>query len=463
MISKVLIANRGEIVRRVTRACNDLGLHTVAVYSDADAGASFTRQTDEGLRIGEGNPVKSYLNIEALVGAVRESGADAVHPGYGFLSENAAFAEAVERTGAAWVGPPASVLRAIESKCYCRQIATAAGVPVVPGSTEVLPTVDDVRKAARTVNFPILLKLDRGGGGKGIEKVETPDQIDEVFARVQRIGAMAFGNPDVYLEQAITDPRHIEVQFLADREGNVVCLGERECSIQRRHQKIIEESPSPVVTPAQRRQLTDFATKLAQGMGYVGAGTMEFLRSSTGNFYFMEVNARLQVEHPVSEFVTGHDIVQWQLRIADGERLTFTQDDVDITGHSIEARCYAEEPGTFRPSPGTITGLHLPEMGRHVRVDHALEVGATVPPYYDPLIAKVISWDTHRAGAVDHLRRALAEFWVEGIATTVPVNLLILESDAYNLGRLHTGFLDELFAGEIDWEAYTPKRPNGES
>ncbi|MEI6726710.1 MAG: biotin carboxylase, partial [Actinomycetes bacterium] len=310
---------------------------------------------------------------------------------------------------------------------------------------------------------PILLKLDRGGGGKGIEMVETPEQMDEVFERVQRIGAMAFGNPDVYFEQAIPDPRHIEVQFLADRDGNVVCLGERECSIQRRHQKIIEESPSPVVTPPQRRQLTEFAAKLAEGIGYVGAGTMEFLRSGTGNFYFMEVNARLQVEHPVSEFVTGHDIVQWQLRIAGGERLTFTQDDVEIAGHSIEARCYAEEPGTFRPSPGTITGLHLPTMGRHLRVDHALEVGGAVPPYYDPLIAKVIAWDTHRAGAIEHLRSALREFWVEGISTTIPVNLLILESDAYNLGRLHTGFLDELFAQEVSWDSYAPKRFTDES
>jgi acetyl/propionyl-CoA carboxylase alpha subunit len=463
MISKVLIANRGEVVRRVVRACNDLGMQTASVYSDADAGASFTRQAEEAFRIGEGNPVKSYLNIEALVGAIKESGADAVHPGYGFLAENADFAEAVEQAGAIWIGPPATILRAIESKCYCRQIATAAGVPVVPGSTEVLATPDEVREAGRLVNYPILLKLDRGGGGKGIEKVETPDQVDEVFDRVRRIGTMAFGNPDIYVEMAIPDPRHIEVQFLADRDGNVVCLGERECSIQRRHQKIIEESPSPVVTPAQRRQLTEFATKLAQGMGYVGAGTMEFLRSGTGNFNFMEVNARLQVEHPVSEFVTGHDIVQWQLRIAGGERLTFTQDDIELTGHSIEARCYAEEPGTFRPSPGTVTGLHLPAMGRHLRVDHALEVGGTVPPYYDPLIAKVISWDSHRAGAIEHLRRALLEFWVEGIATTIPVNLLILESDAYNLGRLHTGFLDELFAQEVSWDSYTPKRFTYES
>ena len=458
MISKVLIANRGEIVRRVVRACGDLGLRAAAVYSDADADASYTRQADEAYRIGEANPVKSYLNIEALVGAIKESGADAVHPGYGFLSENADFAEAVESAGAIWIGPPSTILRAIESKCYCRQIATKVGVPVVPGSTEVLTTPDEVREIGHRVPYPLLLKLDRGGGGKGIEKVEEPGQIDAVFDRVRRIGTMAFGNPDIYAEMAITEPRHIEVQFLADRRGNVVCLGERECSIQRRHQKIIEESPSPVVTPIQREQLTDYATKLAQGMGYVGAGTMEFLRSGTGNFYFMEVNARLQVEHPVSEFVTGHDIVQWQLRIADGESLMFAQDDVRLTGHSIEARCYAEEPGTFRPSPGTIKGLHLPTMGRHVRIDHALEVGGAVPPYYDPLIAKVISWDIDRAGAIEYLKQALSEFWVEGVATTVPVNLLILSSEAYVSARLHTAFLDELLAQEVSWDSYTPKR-----
>ena len=463
MINKVLIANRGEIVRRVLRACGDLGLRTVAVYSDADAGASYTRQAEEALRLGEANPVKSYLNLEALVGAIQQSKADAVHPGYGFLSENAAFAEAVEGAGAVWVGPPASVLRAIESKCFCRDIATKVGVPVVPGSTEVLATVDDVLDVAQRLNYPILLKLDRGGGGKGIEKVERPEQVEEVFQRVQRIGTMAFGNPDVYVEEAIGEPRHIEVQFLADHHGNVVCLGERECSIQRRHQKIIEESPSPVVSAQQRQQLTDYATKLARGMGYVGAGTMEFLRSGSGNFYFMEVNARLQVEHPVSEYVTGHDIVQWQLRIAGGDRLSFSQADVQLEGHSIEARCYAEEPGTFRPSPGTIRGIHFPTTGRHLRVDHALEVGAVVPPYYDPLIAKVISWDATRERAIERLAAGLSQFSILGLATSVPVNLLILSSQAYRTGDLHTGFLDELFAEHIDWSMYEPKMFVGES
>jgi acetyl-CoA carboxylase biotin carboxylase subunit len=459
MIDKVLIANRGEIVRRVLRAAGDLGLKTVAVYSDADAGASYVRQAEEAIRIGEANPVKSYLNTPALVDAIRQTGANAVHPGYGFLSESAAFAAAVEEAGATWIGPPSSVLRAIESKCYCRQIATRAGVPVVPGSTEVLASAAEVRSAAELLDYPVLLKLDRGGGGKGIEKVNGPDEIEEIFERVRRIGAMAFGHPDVYVEQAIAEPRHIEVQFIVDNAGTVVCLGERECSIQRRHQKIIEESPSPVVTPIQREQLTEYAAKLATAMGYVGAGTMEFLRSKSGDFYFMEVNARLQVEHPVSEYVTGQDIVQWQLRIAAGEELTFRQPDVTLSGHSIEARCYAEEPGSFRPSPGTVSGLHLPVTGRNVRVDHALEAGGTVPAYYDPLIAKVISWGEDRSAAIGHLLDALGAFRVEGVATTVPVNMLILSSEAYRAGDLSTGFLDELFAGEIDWAQYSPRTP----
>lgn len=454
MINKVLVANRGEIVRRVIRACGDLGLRSVAVYSDADAGASYCRQADEAHGIGAANPMKSYLNVEALVEAIRQSGADAVHPGYGFLSENADFAEAVERAGAVWVGPPSHVLRSIQSKSYCRDIATEAGVPVVPGSLGLVSDPDGVYQVAESIPYPLLLKLDRGGGGKGIEMVRDANEVPKVFESVQRIGLMAFGSPDVYVEMAVAEPRHIEVQFIADRSGNVVCLGERECSIQRRHQKIIEESPSPVVSPEQREELTSYASRLAKGMGYVGAGTMEFLRSRSGSFYFMEVNARLQVEHPVSEFVSGEDIVQWQLRIAAGEDLSFTQDDVELTGHSIEARCYAEDSATFLPSPGVVSGLQLPVMGRHLRVDHALELGGSVPPYYDPLIAKVVSWDSTRDGAISRLTKALASFSIEGIATTIPLNRVILQSDAYRHGDLHTGFLEEILAQEIDWERY---------
>ena len=319
MISKVLIANRGEIVRRVARACGDLGLRTAPSTQTPTPALPYTRQAEEAYRIGEAIPIKSYLNIEALVGAIKDSGADAVHPGYGFLSENADFAEAVERAGAVWVGPPSSILRAIESKCYCRQIATGrrtggAGLDRGPA------TPDDVRRLAARLNYPILLKLDRGGGGKGIERVEGPEQIVEVFERVQRIGAMAFGNPDVYVERRSRAAAHRGAVPRGPR-GNVVCLGERECSIQRRHQKIIEESPSPVVTPAQSRATDRLRHEARARHGLRGGRDDGVPPLGTGNFYFMEVNARLQVEHPVSEFVTGHDIVQWQLRIADGERL----------------------------------------------------------------------------------------------------------------------------------------------
>jgi acetyl-CoA carboxylase, biotin carboxylase subunit len=454
MISKVLVANRGEIVRRVIRACGDLGLRSVAVYSDADAGASYCRQADEAHGIGAANPMKSYLNIGALVEAVSRSGADAVHPGYGFLSENADFAEAVEAAGAAWIGPAPQVLRSIQSKSYCRDIATEAGVPVVPGSMGLVLDPAGVYAVAEHIPYPLLLKLDRGGGGKGIELVHDAGEVPKVFESVQRIGRMAFDAPELYVEMAIDQPRHIEVQFIADRSGHVVCLGERECSIQRRHQKIIEESPSPVVSPEQRQDLFLHTSRLATRMGYVGAGTMEFLRSSSGSFHFMEVNARLQVEHPVSEFVSGEDIVQWQLRIAAGEDLTFEQDDVELEGHSIEARCYAEDSATFLPSPGIVTGLHLPTIGRHLRVDHALELGGSIPPYYDPLIAKVVSWASTRDGAIDCLLEALASFSIEGISTTIPLNRVILESDAFGRGDLHTGFLEEMLAQEIDWGRY---------
>lgn len=454
MIGKVLVANRGEIVRRVIRACGDLGLRSVAVYSDADAGASYCRQADEAYGIGAANPMKSYLNVEALVAVIARSGADAVHPGYGFLSENADFAEAVEASGAVWVGPAPNVLRSIESKSHCRDIAIQAGVPVVPGSAGLVSDPEGVFEVAEHIRYPLLLKLDRGGGGKGIEMVRDANEVSKTLEKVQRIGLVAFGAPDLYVEMAVDRPRHIEVQFIADRSGNVVCLGERECSVQRRHQKIIEESPSPVVSPEQRAELTGYASRLARRMGYVGAGTMEFLRSASGDFCFMEVNARLQVEHPVSEFVSGEDIVQWQLRIAAGEDLSFTQDDVELTGHAIEARCYAESVPAFVPSPGVVSGLRLPVMGRRLRVEHALELGGSVPPFYDPLIAKVISWDTTREAAIARLTTALESFSVEGVATTIPLNRLILESDAFVRGDLHTGVLAEILAHEIDWTRY---------
>jgi acetyl/propionyl-CoA carboxylase alpha subunit len=442
MIKKLLIANRGEIVSRIIRACRDLGIKTVAVYSDADEGALFARQADEAFNIGPGNPMKSYLNIDAILDAGKRSGADAVHPGYGFLSESLSFAAAVGSMGMTWVGPPAAVLEAIESKCYCRQIADRAGVPVNPGTLNSVKDAEEISRYAREVGFPIFLKLDKGGGGKGIEIVEEETQIQEVFERVSRIGLVAFHSSDVYIEKVLANPRHIEVQFLADQWGNCVCLGERECSIQRRHQKIIEESPSPVVTEGDRDALFTHTLRLVRSMGYQGAGTMEFLRAENGNYYFMEINARLQVEHPVSEMLTGIDIVKGQLEIASGEKLGIAQEEVVMKGHAIEARVYAEDPVSFQPSPGPIEELRLPEETESLRIDHALEQGGSVPPYYDPLLAKVIARGTTRSESSNRLIEGLNDFHVKGIRTTIPINLMILKHQDFVNGNYHTGFIE---------------------
>lgn len=462
VIKRVLIANRGEIVVRVMKTCRKLGIETVAVYSEPDRNLSYLKRADEAYCIGPANPIKSYLSIEAIMEAVKKSGADAVHPGYGFLSENSLFAQTVDSAGATWVGPPPSVLAAIDSKCYCRKIATGEGVPVVPGTIDIIKGVDDVLAFASEHGYPLVLKLDKGGGGKGIEQVKEEGQAKEAFERLSRIGLMAFGHPESYIEKLIAAPRHIEVQFLADRAGNCVCLGERECSIQRRYQKIIEESPSPVVSKQDREKLFGYTAHLVKAMAYEGAGTMEFLRSEDGSFYFMEINARLQVEHPVSEFLTGIDIVEEQLKIASGGKLDIRQEDISLNGYSIEARVYAEDPVSFCPSPGTISRLRFPDIdGKHLRIDHAIEEGGTVPPYYDPLLAKVISWGESRPEAIEYLRNALARFEIEGIKTTIPVNILILDSLEYKAGDLHTGFLERLYSGATSGDgSIKPLWPN---
>lgn len=447
MIKKLLIANRGEIVTRVMRACQDLGIKTVTVYSDADKNMFYLKQADEAYNIGPANPIKSYLNIESIIDVLKKSGADAVHPGYGFLSENASFAEAVYASGATWVGPPPSVLNSIDSKCYCRKIATDAGVPVVPGTITIIESADEIYRFAGEYGYPVVLKLDKGGGGKGIELVREEGQVKDAFERLSRIGKLAFGHPECYIEKEIINPRHIEIQFLADGFGRCVCLGERECSIQRRYQKIIEESPSPVVSEEERKTLFDHTCKLALAMGYQGAGTMEYLRSEDGSFYFMEVNARLQVEHPVTEFLTGIDIVKRQLTIASGKGLEIGQEDVEMKGHAIEARVYAEDPVSFCPSPGIIKKLAFPLTDNNtLRIDHAIEEGSAVPPYYDPLLAKVIAWGPTRLEAIEQLKRGLTDFKIEGIKTTIPVNLLILGSERFADGDLNTGFIEALFA-----------------
>lgn len=443
MIKKLLIANRGEIVRRIIKTCRDLEIIPVAIFSDADKDAFYLEEAGESYYAGPSNPLKSYLNIETLINILRESGADAVHPGYGFLSENAAFAEAVVANSAIWVGPSPQVLKSVESKSYCRQIASAAGVPVVPGTTQPVRELDDVYRFASQYDFPIIFKLDKGGGGKGIEHVKKEEEIREVFERISRIGQMAFGSPDCYIEKEIIRPRHIEIQFIADMHGNCVCLGERECSIQRRYQKIIEESPSLVVSEQERKTLYEYTARLVRTMGYYGAGTMEFLRGDDGSYYFMEVNARLQVEHPVSEYVTGIDIVRSQLNIAAGEKLEIRQEDIQLNGHAIEARVYAEDPATFVPSPGIIQKLSIPAEDLYLRIDHALAVGANVPPYYDPMLAKVIAWGANRPEAINRLSEALTAFQIEGVKTTIKLNLEILRNEAFKQGLLYTGFIDE--------------------
>ena len=448
IIKKLLIANRGEIVSRIIRTCRDLGIGSVAVYSEADRNSAFLKKADETYFIGPANPIKSYLNIDVLIEAGKKSGADAVHPGYGFLSENASFAEAVTSAGMTWVGPSAKVLKAVESKCYCRNIAEKVGVPVNPGTLDPVKGFDEIAEFARKHGYPIFLKLDRGGGGKGIEMIEDDHRIKEVFERISRIGHIAFNSSDCYIEKMLSRPRHIEVQFIGDRDGHYVCLGERECSIQRRHQKIIEESPSPVVTEGERQMIFDYTLRLASAMGYHGAGTMEFLRSEHGVYYFMEVNARLQVEHPVTELITGIDIVKNQLLIASGAQLAFTQEQVQRRGHAIEARVYAEDPLSFHPSPGIIRALRIPLDLDHIRIDHALAENETVPPFYDPLLAKTVAWGWTRPEAVNRLCLALQRFNIEGLKTTIPTNFFILKSRDFAEGHFNTGFVKEMF-GDI--------------
>lgn len=447
MVSKVLIANRGEIVARIIKTCREMGISTVAVYSEADQGAPYLQQADEAVLIGPANPVQSYLNIKALLDAARKTGAKAVHPGYGFLSERGAFAEAVEQAGIVWVGPSPRVLKSISSKSYCREIADSADVPVIPGTLGLVDGPPAVIDYGVKNGWPVFLKLDKGGGGKGIERVNGESEAEAVFQRATRIGEMAFGSGDCYIEAVVENPRHIEVQFLADGHGNCVCLGERECSVQRRHQKIIEEAPSVIVTPSDRQELFERTVRFVNKIGYHGAGIIEFLRSGDGNYYFMEINARLQVEHPVTEYLTGIDIVKWQLSIASGTQLDFAQSDVQFNGHAIEARVYTEDPETFIPSPGTITALTFPREDPKLRIDHALKENASVPPYYDPLLAKVIAWGTDRAAATERLSQALSNFKVEGVKTTTPLNLKILGSPEYLSGEIDTNFIDSALGG----------------
>jgi acetyl-CoA carboxylase, biotin carboxylase subunit len=443
---KILIANRGEIALRIERGCNELGIATVAVYSDADRAAPHVVAANEAYRLGPAPASDSYLRGGLILELARQSGADAIHPGYGFLSENADFAQACEEAGIKFIGPTSHAMRALGSKTRARQAADAALLPRVPGSTKGLSSLSEALSVADGIDYPVMLKAAAGGGGKGMRAVFSPAEMDSAYAAARSEAQRAFGSDEVYLEKLIQRPRHIEIQILADEVGNCVYLGERECSVQRRHQKVIEEAPSAVVGEALRRQMGEAAVRLAQGAGYTNAGTVEFLLDERKNFYFLEMNTRLQVEHPVTELVTGLDLVHLQIQIAQGEPLPFTQRDVRLQGHAIECRIYAEDPDNgFFPSPGKITRLLQPS-GPGIREDCGVFEGSVVPMDYDPLLSKLITYALTREGAIARMQRALDEYVIGGIRTNLSLFRRILRDPDFCSSRIDTGYLDRLLA-----------------
>jgi acetyl-CoA carboxylase biotin carboxylase subunit len=449
MFNKVLIANRGEIAVRIIRACRELGVQTVAVYSDVDRAALHVRYANEAYHIGPAPARDSYLRIDRILAAAARSGADAVHPGYGFLAERPDFAQAVGEAGLVWIGPPATAIGAMGDKVTARKTVEAAGVPVVPG-TELDLHDDALSVAADFVGFPLLIKATAGGGGKGMRLVERHDDFEYALQGARREAEAAFGDGAVYLEKVIEDARHIEIQILADQYGNVIHLGDRECSIQRRHQKLIEESPSPVVDEALRQKMGEIAVQAAQAVNYVNAGTIEFLMDRDKNFYFLEMNTRLQVEHPVTELVTGVDIVKAQIRIARGRKLPLTQDDVHVNGSAIECRINAEDPyNDFLPSIGTVDDITLP-TGPGVRVDTGIYEGFQITPHYDPLVSKLICWGETRAEALLRMRRALEEYRIMGIKTNIPFHQRIIDSHRFMAGQFDTTFVETKFSMRED-------------
>jgi len=438
---KILIANRGEIAVRIMRTCRELGVGTVAVYSDADAAMPHVFAADEAYRIGPPPSRESYLRIDTLLDVARRSGAEAIHPGYGFLAENPVFAAAVADAGLIFIGPPASAIRAMGDKTSARSLVKKAGVPIVPGTEEPLRNVEEARTFIRTHGTPALLKAAAGGGGKGMRVVHTVDELPSAFAQAQSEARSAFGDERIYIEKYLEQPRHVEIQILADAHGSVIHLGERECSIQRRHQKIIEESPSVLVDEAIRAAMGETACRAARACGYVNAGTIEFLVDRSRNFYFLEMNTRLQVEHPVTELRTGLDLVAEQLKIAAGQPLGIRQEDVRWSGHAIECRICAEDPANdFFPSTGRITQLR-PAQGPGMREDRGIEVGSEVSLFYDPLLSKVIAWADDREHAIARMIRALREYEVTGVTTNVGVHLFVLQHPEFRAGTYDTGFL----------------------
>ena len=444
MIKKVLIANRGEIAVRIIRACREMGIETVAVYSEADKEALHTKLADQAVCIGPAPSSESYLNMERILSATMITGADAIHPGFGFLSENSKFAELCEQCGITFIGPSAQTIARLGNKQEARNTMVEAGVPVIPGSKEPVMDVESASVLAAEIGYPVIVKAALGGGGKGMRVAESPEELAVSFQTAQKEAQMAFGNGTMYIEHFVQHPRHIEFQILADHYGNVIHLGERDCSIQRSHQKMIEESPSVALSPGLRAKMGETAVRAAKAAGYTNAGTIEFLLEKNGNFYFMEMNTRIQVEHPVTEWVTGIDLIKEQIRIASGRKLGLSQEDVKLTGHAIECRINAENPAKhFCPCPGTITGMHLPG-GKGIRMDTAIYSGYTIPPYYDSMIAKLIVWAKNRPEAIRKMQSALGEVIIEGIDTNVDYQYEILQHPDFISGDIDVDFIEKM-------------------
>ncbi|MCY4156352.1 MAG: acetyl-CoA carboxylase biotin carboxylase subunit [Gammaproteobacteria bacterium] len=452
MFEKVLIANRGEIALRILRACHELGIPVVAVHSSADTRLKHVRLADESVCIGPAPAAQSYLNIPAIIAAAEVTGADAIHPGYGFLSENADFAERVEHSGFTFIGPPASAIQTMGDKVRAIQAMKAARVPTVPGSEGVLgDDMDEIVRLAEDIGLPVIVKAAGGGGGRGMRVARTADELQRIIPLTRGEAQAAFGDPRLYMEKFLTRPRHVEVQVLADAHGNAIHLGERDCSMQRRHQKVIEEAPAPGLSGEARARIGALCVKACRDMGYRGAGTFEFLYED-GEFYFIEMNTRLQVEHPVTELITRFDIVQEQLRVAAGHPLSIRQDEVTLSGHAIECRINAEHPDTFAPSPGKVALWHAPG-GPGVRVDSHLYTGYEVPPYYDSLVGKLIAWGATRAGAIARMGLALNELVTEGLVTNVPLHQAILKTEGFAAGGADIHFLEKWLESRADGAA----------
>lgn len=440
-MKKVLIANRGEIAVRVIRACKELGIKTVAVYSKADADSLHAKLADESICIGAAESKKSYLHIPSILAAAEISGADAIHPGYGFLSENAHFADVCEKCNITFIGPKPNQMRALGDKISARAVARKAGLPFLPGTQQALQSPDEARASAKSIGYPVILKASGGGGGRGMKIVYAEKDLENAYISCRNEAGAAFGNTEVYIEKYLENPRHIEIQIMADTHGNVVHLGERDCSVQRRHQKVIEEAPCNLLDDGLRKKIGSYAVALAKEVGYQGAGTVEFLMDDDRNVYFMEMNTRIQVEHPVTEQVTGIDLVQTQIKVAMGEKLSFKQSDIVIKGHSIECRINAEDPKSFAPWPGHVSHYSVPG-GLGVRVDGFVYHGYTVVPHYDSMIAKLIVTADTREQAIRKMEVALGEFLIEGIRTNIPFHLEVLKHPEFRLGKHSTRFLE---------------------